>query len=298
MTTATTALIGMANEPISTPSFKQKIIEWEKITEKQWKKFTDKTEKKLKKTSIKEKAKEIGSKQNQKEIKDEEIQEIWSQFEDMIIATAFNYLSHKNITISTPKRKKVKAHSASFQLYRKTAKLLKFWSNIPHNNRLPPTISLLQQIKDIQESTELIPNAPETLEELNHYMSIKDSWNQLGSQISTATRFLKKTCYKEEKEQTNLKIKQALEERCQNLRINRKRIVQTLTNNFRDKIIIDRLKVKDEEGEDYITIQKDKIFQQINQHYQETFKKRNDNFACLSPEWQKQYSPREYIKTE
>ena len=64
------------------------------------------------------------------------------------------------------------------------------------------------------------------------------------NQIHEATQLLRKLSYKEEKKKQNEIIKKVLQKRYKDLKTNQKRVIQTLTNSYRDQIIIDRIKVK------------------------------------------------------
>ena len=76
---------------------------------------------------------------------------------------------------------------------------------------------------------------------------------------------------------------------------NQRKIVKTLTNNFREKITIDRIRVSDEKGQEYMTIEEEEIRHQTELYYQSAFRRRNNNFDIFDPEWKKQYEPKPEI---
>jgi uncharacterized membrane protein YheB (UPF0754 family) len=116
------------------------------------------------------------------------------------------------------------------------------------------------------------------------------------NQIQKATQLLRYLNYKEEKRKQNEAIKKALQKRCEELKTNQKKVIQSLTNTHRDRIIIDRLKVQKQGTEEYISTQREEIFEQIYRYYKEAFKERDANFEHLTDAWKEQYQPREFIE--
>ena len=69
-------------------------------------------------------------------------------------------------------------------------------------------------------------------------------------------------------------IKQAIADRCEYLRTDQRRLVNVLTNRFREKIVIDRLKIPDPEGDNYLTTDPTTIQTKVEEYYKNAFKKR------------------------
>ena len=126
----------------------------------------------------------------------------------------------------------------------------------------------------------------------------KEEEDQLKLQLKETAKTLKKICLNEEWSRTNAEIKKAIQERCRNLKENQRKVVQGLTNNFRSKISIDRIRIQDDLGREYITVDKKEILCQTEAYYKKAFKKRNCNFESLDEEWKKQYEPLDEVKEE
>jgi hypothetical protein len=126
----------------------------------------------------------------------------------------------------------------------------------------------------------------------------KTEREKFTEQLRITTKHLKNICLKGEKHRIRKEIKEAIDERCINLQRNQRKIVQTLTNNFQKKIIIDRIKVKDTQGEEYIETLNEEVLKQTEEYYKKAFKKRNSNFMNLEESWKNQYEPKEFIKQE
>jgi hypothetical protein len=107
---------------------------------------------------------------------------------------------------------------------------------------------------------------------------------------------LKRHSILEERRQRNKEIREALKKRCADLQTNQRRVIQVLTNSYRDRIVIDRMKTKESGGEDFITTSKEDIFNHIKQYYQEAFRKRTSGFEQFSDDWKEQYQPKDFIE--
>ena len=106
---------------------------------------------------------------------------------------------------------------------------------------------------------------------------------------------LKNECQLKESADVKEQIKTALLNRCTDLKENQARLVKTLTNKCQDKIVIDRVKVQDTNGKNYIATNPTSILKAVEKHHEKTFKKRHTNFDELDESWQHQYLPRDYI---
>ena len=120
-------------------------------------------------------------------------------------------------------------------------------------------------------------------------------WEEWIKEIQNIVCMLKNECQLKESADVKEQIKTALLNRCTDLRENQARLVKTLTNKRKDQIVIDRVKVQDTNGEDYIAINPASILTAVEKHHENTFKKRHANFDELDESWQQQYLPRDYI---
>ena len=86
---------------------------------------------------------------------------------------------------------------------------------------------------------------------------------------------LKNECQLKESADVKEQIKTALLNRCTDFRENQVRLVKTLTNKRKDQIVIDRVKVQDTNGEDYIATNPASILTAIEKHHEKTINKRH-----------------------
>ena len=84
-----------------------------------------------------------------------------------------------------------------------------------------------------------------------------------------------------------------MEQRFSDLKENQKRMVSTLTNRFKESVVIDKILINNETGNQssYIFTDPEIVKTQTAEYYKKAFGKRNTNFANLSDEWKKQYNP-------
>ena len=66
-------------------------------------------------------------------------------------------------------------------------------------------------------------------------------------------------------------------------------MINSLINNYHERIQIDRLKIIDFDGKEYITTDPRKIKKGVEEYYNKTFKRRKSNYNNLNAEWKKQY---------
>src|SRR5947207_2515248 len=96
----------------------------------------------------------------------------------------------------------------------------------------------------------------------------------------------------------NIKIKESIQKRCLDFQSNQRKTIQALTNSYKEKIVIDKIKVLEATTKESITTEKEEIFQQVENHYNNTFRKRNSDFEHLDKAWKNQYAPQTYIQEE
>jgi hypothetical protein len=247
----------------------EKIIDVNKTNNEQWDKYKAKIESKILKIKLPER---VAALQQDNNIENAiQIQEVWEDFEKIIIATAFNNLycekkgprRHTNTCNAT---KNVKEKNL-IKIYKNLHKIIKKFEN---EDLVLTPLSLIHQLNTwISRASEILadnPQASSELETLNTYI-IDNNTTHIIEQMQIFKTILKKICIQEERKRTNQEIQEAIEARCRDLKINQRRIVQTLTNNFKDKITIDRIKIVDTNDREYITIDKEEIIHQTELYY-------------------------------
>jgi hypothetical protein len=281
-------------------SSKVKTISLEETSDEQWEEFRQKIESKLKKEQLKQQA--INAQSEQEQSPEDSIKYLWNIFENLLIRAAFDHLHckvHKRRTqpkdIVHKKRQETGCHE--FNNYYRACKIRRKWNKIAASQELSINKVMWKELTWLQERTGCIDDIPESHGHCKTIMSHEEIAKR-KNQIHKATQLLRKLSYKEEKRKQSELIKKALQKRCEDLKTNQRRVIQTLTNSYRDRIKIDRIKVKQQKGEDYITTQREEIFHQIYKYYSEAFKKRDAGFKYLDDSWKEQYFPRDFIKEE
>jgi hypothetical protein len=287
-------------DQLRSKSNKSKTIILEETNEDQWEKFKLKLDQKIKESQLKRLTTEA-----QRDLEgdaNKTINHLWNTFESHLICAAFNHLCTrtqkkricpKNIV----HKKRREAGFKAFNEYYRACKIRNKW------NKLIPT-SEYQIQKEVQKElgwlngkTGLIDGIPKIPTRAPITISGEEVIRK-KNQIREATNLLKKISYREEKKRQNEEIKKALQQRCTDLKTNQRRVIQTLTNSFRDQIVIDRIKVQNQSEEPYITTQREEIFHQIQKYYKEAFRKRDAGFDYLSDSWKEQYRPKDFIEEE
>ena len=106
---------------------------------------------------------------------------------------------------------------------------------------------------------------------------------------------IKEINFREENAIREKEIKKAIQKRCQDLETNQKRMINSLTDQRKNNIILDRMLIKSAQ-DPYISTDAQEILKETEQHYKETFKTRNSNFDQPNEEWKKEYLPKTNIK--
>ena len=287
-------------EQLRSKSSKSKTIILEETSEEQWEIYKSKLDNKLKASQLKQQA--IEAQHNQDKDLENNIRHLWNTFENLLIRTAFNHLSSriqkkrvcpKNII---HKRRQERGFHAFSNFYR-ASKIRRKWNSITSKSRDPIKKTMWEELVWLNEKTGLIDNIPEVPARGSVVIS-QEEITRKRNQIRDSVYLLKKTSYMEEKKKQNEEIKKALQKRCADLKTNQRRVIQTLTNSFRDCVIIDRIKINNQEEEAYITTQKEEIFHQIFKYYKKAFKEREAGFDYLDDSWKDQYNPRDFIEED
>jgi exonuclease III len=282
---------------------KQKILELNKTSEKQWDKFKERVDKKTIESNLQ---KEI-TKVFDRELTDNEataiINNTWSKFENIIVTSAFCCLQCvtkvQNNSSNTHSLKRItEKKTTEFKQYRSVIKILTKWQTSPDYPKDLQAPTMWKSLKNIHSNTGMPSGLPSSTSDLEQIWRNNSDREKFTEQLRITAKYLKNICLKEEKRRVRKEIKEAIDERCLNLQINQRKIVQSLTNNFQEKIQIDRIKVRDTQGEEYIETLDKEVLKQTEEHYKKAFGKRATNFQSLSKSWKDQYKPRNFIKQE
>src|SRR6185369_384714 len=193
-----------------------------------------------------------------------------------------------------------KDHPPEFKKYRKSLRIIKALDKADYSKKT----------EDIQELTKLIctfnkqrMTAGPIVDHSQQNNTEEIDWNLWRKEIKEAIRTLKETCILKENKLKLEKINAAILQRCIDIKDNQKKMISSLTNNFKASVKIDRILVTDNltrsinqtSASKYISTQPQVIKQQVEDYYSKAFQKRKTNFNSLSEEWKNQYNPRHYI---
>src|SRR5438552_7386701 len=92
-------------------------------------------------------------------------------------------------------------------------------------------------------------------------------------------------------------IKKAIQKRSQDLKDNQRRMINSLTNQKKGNIILDKILVKDQQSI-HISTDSSEILKITKEYYKEAFKTRSSNFNLLNEEWKEEYLPKTNIKED
>ncbi len=74
-------------------------------------------------------------------------------------------------------------------------------------------------------------------------------------------------------------------------------MIDSLTNNQKKSIQIDRIMVTEDQGKHIVT-DPTEVKKEVNKYYTKAFRRRKTDFERLNESWKKQYEPRDYIEQE
>jgi len=212
------------------------------------------------------------------------LQDIWNKIE-----TAFKYIGKKTIPQKKIKRSnkpiiKDRGHTKSFKDLRKATYILSLFKSFEKNPSYPIALQIERQTNKLAKRHEIFKN-------LNiNTTSTETQRHNIKTQIVENINILKKINYREESLIREKEIKKSIEKRCQNLLTNQRRMINSLTNQKKNNILLNRILVKDTQ-EPYIATNKKEVLETTQKHYEEAFKTRSSNFDFLNEDWKREYMP-------
>jgi hypothetical protein len=114
---------------------------------------------------------------------------------------------------------------------------------------------------------------PITITIVNENKKEEVLWQTLKKDIRIVIDMLKDKCHREESSETRNSIQKAIQQRCLDLKDNQKRMINSCINRHREKIVIDRIKIKNTNGSEYITTNPQKIQKEVEKYHKEAFQK-------------------------
>jgi ribonuclease HI/endonuclease/exonuclease/phosphatase family metal-dependent hydrolase len=297
------------NNKKSTTKRKKKtttIIDSKNATKEQWKEFQEKVDNGLDKTIIDNLIKDyqqmnknpnnnISIDQENRETTENKLEEIWIIFQVCLIKAAKATLPIKkikgnnnqdwdNVTNTTPEHKR----------YRQAFKLLNTFDRIEKSREQKGIIELEEKIRKFNKE---IDNTILRIEEEDLTTIEEIKWKEKKKEIKEITITLREEAYITQNVAKMKEINKAIEQRCQYFQDNQRKMIDSLTNNPKNMIQIDRIMVTTEQNK-YIETDPKKIKKEVEGYFTKAFKRRKTDFERLSESWKQQYEPRSYIEQE
>ena len=93
----------------------------------------------------------------------------------------------------------------------------------------------------------------------------------------------------------NLEIRESVNQRCEMLKDNQRRMINSILEKPFKKIAIDRILINEAKGKDFFN-DSDEVLEKTAEHFSKQFKKRNFQEEVMSDEWKEIYKPITRIK--
>jgi hypothetical protein len=282
------------------------IIDLKNATKEQWKKFQKKVDKELDKTTIDNLIKyyqqmdensnnNVLADQENREAIENKLEEIWIIFQECLIKAAKATLPIKKIKENNNqdwdnKNKTIPEHKR----YRQAFKLLNTFDRTEKSREQKDIIELEEMIRKFNKEIE---NTILRIEEEDLTTIEETKWKEKKKEIKEITTILREEAYRTQNAIKMKEINKAIEQRCQYFQNNQRRMIDSLTNNPKSLVQIDRIMVTTEQNK-YIETDSKKIKKEVEGYFTKAFKRRKTDFKRLSESWKKQYESRSYIEQE
>ena len=125
----------------------------------------------------------------------------------------------------------------------------------------------------------------------------EEEWMGKKKEIKEVIVILREEAYRAQNAIKIKEIKEVIEQRCQHFQNNQRKMIDSLTNNQKKSIQIDRIMVIADQGKHIVT-DPTEVKKEVNKYYTKAFRRRKTDFERLNESWKKQYEPRDYIEQE
>ena len=282
-----------------------RVIDIKNTTKEQWDNYAQKVDKKIHKSEINKLIKntlneliknENTTIENEEETNKNKLDKIWEEFRKILTISAYASLKIQKIKdVRQNTIKKERKHPPEFKKYRKALKMIKALNKTMKSQKE-------EDLEDLNTLIEEFNKENTSMWAITQHNKIQDinmkSWIAWKKDITEAIQALKKECIRKKNQETSEKIKKAISQRCTDLKENPKKMINSLTNQYKNSVSIDRIIVNQENNIKYISTDQKEIKNQVENYYLKAFGKRNSNFQNLSKEWKDQYKPKEYINPD
>ena len=157
--------------------------------------------------------------------------------------------------------------------------MLRAFNKVEKSKNYEELNNLIEQIKTFNKDNPILKISE------NNCSAIKNiQWSKWKKKIKGTISALREECYRIENSIKLKAINEAITQRCQNLQNNQRRVINSLTNNWKKSIKIDRIMVTTEQNK-YITTEPKEVNKRIEDYYTKAFGRRKANFKRLNKSW-------------
>ena len=235
----------------------------------------------------------MGKKTDNNDIESSGLQEIWDKIEKTIKNASKKFIPTKKIKRTNKQILINKGHTPTFKSLREATNILLLIKKVQVKSN-PEHLNTIN--KKINKLTKLFPLLD--FENFNNTSNISSiPWKEWKVNIQENIKAIKEVNLREEAIIREKEIKKAIQKRCQDLENNQRRMINSLTDQKKGNIILDRILVKDQQNI-HISTDPSEILKITKEYYEEAFKTRSSNFDLLNEEWKEEYSPKTNIKED
>ena len=237
------------------------------MDKEKWVKYTQEIERIFKENRIISKIQRI-KEENKMNFNDNHLQKIWDLIENSVKIAAKKPVPTKKIKHSSKPIIKNKGHTSSFKDLREVTEILALTKKLQENQSLSPDL----QTKINGKIERIIKTYP--LLTFENYSNLTDPsdipWESWKTNLQQNIKAIKEVNYREETTIKEKEIKKAIQTRVQDFETNQKRMINSLTNQRKNTIVVDRILIKDQYNP-YISVDSQEVLKETEKHYNRSF---------------------------
>ncbi|CAJ0636480.1 1184_t:CDS:1, partial [Entrophospora sp. SA101] len=156
------------------------------------------------------------------------------------------------------------------------------------NNLLPQDINFINyKIKELQAEVDIqIPNLPEIIENINIDIWVKEMWS-IWKTIFKSKQIAQQTYIRN-------KIDQAIDERCRNMELDPRRMINSILERNRKPLIIDKI-IDDGNSNPIMITEPEEILKKTKKYFEKSAQQRSQDRVEFIRVWSEQYQPKKEI---
>ena len=265
---------------------KRIIFEYDKATIENWNNYKEKLHNLLKKYINQELLLEYSDMSNSvKHLSNINLDREWDSISRCIKRAAEEEIPKKKILNSGINKSPKKRYTELQIAINKLKKIIRRCKKEKNSNR------------DKDEQRELEREIEKINKSTNSSIELQDnSWSEiLLEELTRWWSITKGKLVAENMNMINLEIRESVNQRCEMLKDNQRRMINSILEKPFKKIAIDRILINEAKGKDFFN-DPDEVLEKTAEHFSKQFKKRNFQEEVMSDEWKEIYKPITRIK--